>query len=116
MIHDPKDTVRRFTDNRVRGTFQHGANQVQAHYRPFVHADWQQLASATSLVVALDLDGTLLPFAATPHDAIVDAETGALLAAVADAPGVTCGIISGRPRELIGDLVTRFPHVAWAAE
>jgi alpha,alpha-trehalose-phosphate synthase [UDP-forming]/trehalose-phosphatase len=81
-----------------------------------VHADWQQLASATNLVVALDLDGTLLPFAATPHDAVVDAETGALLAAVASAPGVTCGVVSGRPRNLIGDLVTRFPKIVWAAE
>jgi trehalose 6-phosphate synthase len=81
-----------------------------------VHADWQQLASATNLVVALDLDGTLLPFAPSPHEAVVDDETGALLAAVAAAPGVTCGVVSGRPRELVDDLVARFPQIAWAAE
>src|SRR5262249_26819539 len=104
------------TEPSVRDLFQHDARGEQPHYRLFVHADWQQLGSATALVVALDLDGTLLPFAPTPHEAVIDAETGALLAAVASAPGVTCGIVSGPPRPRVEDLVTRFPTVAWAAE
>ncbi len=81
-----------------------------------MHAEWQQLASATSIVAAVDLDGTLIPFAPTPQEAIPDGDTVALLDALAATPGVTLGIISGRPRALIEDLVKRFPRVAFAAE
>jgi trehalose 6-phosphate synthase len=76
----------------------------------------QQLASAGQLVVALDLDGTLLPFAPTPAEARLDGDTAALLAALAATPGITLGIISGRPRSLLEDLPPRFPGVVFAAE
>jgi alpha,alpha-trehalose-phosphate synthase [UDP-forming]/trehalose-phosphatase len=81
-----------------------------------MHAEWQQLASVASLVAAIDLDGTLLPFAPTPHDAVIDPETSELIEALACAPGVTLGIVSGRPRELVEDLARQFPTVAVAAE
>jgi trehalose 6-phosphate synthase len=79
-------------------------------------ADWQQLVATTSLVAAVDLDGTLVPFAPTPREAVVDADTLGLLAALGDAPGVTLGVISGRPRELVEDLAARLPRVTWCAE
>lgn len=79
-------------------------------------AEWTNLASAASIVIALDLDGTLIPFAPTPQDAKLDAQTEALLDALAVAPGVTLGIISGRPRDLVIDLAARFPNIAFAAE
>jgi alpha,alpha-trehalose-phosphate synthase [UDP-forming]/trehalose-phosphatase len=81
-----------------------------------MHAEWQQLASASQLVIALDLDGTLLPFAPTPEEARLDGATAALIDALAATPGVTLGIISGRPRHLVEDLPPRFPTVAFAAE
>src|SRR5437764_14267694 len=81
-----------------------------------MHGEWQHLAQATSLVAAIDLDGTLLPFAPTPQEAVVDATTGALIEALAALPGVTVGILTGRPRELVEDLAVRFPSVAFAAE
>ncbi|MDB4952774.1 MAG: otsA [Myxococcales bacterium] len=81
-----------------------------------MHAEWQHLASAASLVVALDLDGTLLPFAPTPHDAVIDDATAELLQVLGAVPNVTTGIISGRPRELMEDAVRRFPTLAFAAE
>ncbi|HTL35422.1 MAG TPA: trehalose-phosphatase, partial [Kofleriaceae bacterium] len=81
-----------------------------------MHAEWQHLASAASIVIAVDLDGTLIPFAPTPREAIVDDQTGALLEALAATPGVTLGIISGRPRGLVADLSVRFPKIAFAAE
>ena len=62
-----------------------------------MQARWQQLASAGQLVIALDLDGTLLPFAPTPEEARLDGDTAALIAALAASPGVHLGIISGRP-------------------
>src|SRR5262245_30552032 len=76
----------------------------------------QQLGSARALVIALDLDGTLLPFAPTPEEARVDAATAGLLDALAALPGVTVGVISGRPRALVEDLPPRFPSIAFAAE
>ncbi len=81
-----------------------------------MHAEWQQLATAPSIVLALDFDGTLIPFAPTPQEANPDADTIALIEALGSSPGVTVGIISGRPRPLVEDLVTRFPRVAFAAE
>jgi trehalose 6-phosphate synthase len=77
---------------------------------------WQQLGAATSLVVAVDLDGTLIPFAPTPREAVVDGDTLALLAALGSAPGVTLGVISGRQRELVEELATKLPTIAWCAE
>jgi len=79
-------------------------------------AEWQQLPTATALVIALDLDGTLIPFAPTPQEAVIDDATATLLQAVASAPGVTCGIVSGRPRDLMTDLATRLPQLRLAAE
>ncbi|HEY5947987.1 MAG TPA: trehalose-phosphatase, partial [Kofleriaceae bacterium] len=81
-----------------------------------MHAEWQHLASATSIIAAVDLDGTLLPFAPTPHDAKLDDQTAALLEALSNTPGMTMGIISGRPRDLVEDLALRFPKIAFAAE
>ncbi len=81
-----------------------------------MHAEWQHLASAASIVAAIDLDGTLLPFAPTPQDAKLDDQTADLIEKLSVVPGVTMGIISGRPRELVEDLARRFPKVAFAAE
>jgi trehalose 6-phosphate synthase len=81
-----------------------------------MHAEWQNLASAASLIAAIDLDGTLLPFAPTPQEATLDEQTCYLIDALAAVPGMTMGIISGRPRELVEELAQRFPKVAFAAE
>src|SRR5689334_5551691 len=81
-----------------------------------MHAEWQHLASAASIIAAIDFDGTLLPFAPTPQEAKLDDQTASLIEALATTPGITLGIISGRPRDLVTDLAVRFPHVAWAAE
>ena len=77
-----------------------------------MHAEWQHLASAASLIAAVDLDGTLLPFAPTPQEAKIDDQTAALIDALSALPGMTMGIISGRPRDLVEDLAHRFPRVA----
>ncbi|HEY0985528.1 MAG TPA: trehalose-phosphatase [Kofleriaceae bacterium] len=81
-----------------------------------MQAEWQQLATASQLVIALDLDGTLLPFAPTPEEAKLDGATASLIEALAATPGVTVGIISGRPLKLVEDLPPRFPGVAFVAE
>ncbi len=78
--------------------------------------EWEQLAASSHLVIALDLDGTLIPFAPTPAEAVIDGEAAALLEALPQLPNVTVGVITGRPRALVADLVGRFPKVAFAAE
>jgi alpha,alpha-trehalose-phosphate synthase [UDP-forming]/trehalose-phosphatase len=81
-----------------------------------VQAVFQRAASAAQIVLALDLDGTLLPFAPTPQEARVEGEPAALLEELAALPSVTVGLITGRPRELVLDLPARFPQLAIAAE
>ncbi len=56
------------------------------------------------------------PFAPTPHEARVDGDAAALIADLSALPGVTVGVITGRPRELVEDLPPRFPSVVFAAE
>ncbi|MEO8700869.1 MAG: trehalose-phosphatase [Kofleriaceae bacterium] len=77
---------------------------------------WQQLVTASHIITAIDLDGTMIPFAPTPHEARIDGDAAALLDALSNTPGVTVGVITGRPRELVDDLPARFPKVAFAAE
>jgi len=81
-----------------------------------MHAEWQHLASAASIIAAIDIDGTLVPFAPTPQEATLDDATAHLIDALSSSPGVTMGIISGRPRALVEALAQRFPRVAFAAE
>jgi trehalose-phosphatase len=81
-----------------------------------VPREWQHLVSAPQLVVALDLDGTLIPFAPTPHEARVDGDAAQLIADLSALPGVTVGVVTGRPRDLVEDLPARFPRVLYAAE
>ena len=77
---------------------------------------WHALPSAPQLVVALDLDGTLIGYAATPAEAHVDGATAAVVEALAKSPGVLLGIVTGRKRELVEDLPARLPGVPFAAE
>ncbi len=77
---------------------------------------WQRLVTAPQLVAAIDLDGTMIPFAPTPHEARVDGVAAELLTALSQLPGVTVGVISGRPIALMEELPERFPYLLFAAE
>ncbi len=79
-------------------------------------ANLESLIAAPEIVVALDLDGTLVPFAPTPQEAVVDGEPAELLAALSALPGVTVAVVTGRPHELVADLPPRFPNILFAAE
>ncbi|MDB4963522.1 MAG: trehalose-6-phosphate synthase [Myxococcales bacterium] len=81
-----------------------------------MHAEWQQLATVNQLIIALALDGTLLPYAPRPDQAVLDRDTAALLDRLAALPAVTVGVISGRPRALVDGLRARFPTITFAAE
>jgi trehalose 6-phosphate synthase len=78
--------------------------------------DWHALARAPHLGVLSDLDGTLVPFAATLAEAVLDDDGIELLRALAHAPGTTVAVITGRPRAWIAELAARLPEVRWVAE
>jgi trehalose 6-phosphate synthase len=65
------------------------------------HVHWLAFARQTPLALLTDLDGTLIPFAASPEAARPTADLLALLADLACAPGVTLAVVSGRPRDVL---------------
>ncbi len=67
---------------------------------------WVALVRHSPLGVLCDLDGTLVPFAASPQEAKPDAHAVALVEELASLPAVTMAIVSGRPRSW---LETYFP-------
>ena len=60
-----------------------------------------QLRMAPRLLLLLDYDGTLVPFASTPDLAAPDTGLKKLLAALAERPGTVVHVLSGRTRETI---------------
>jgi trehalose-phosphatase len=77
---------------------------------------WRSLARHAPLGILVDLDGTLIPFADRPEDARPGRAHLALLRDLARAPGVSIGIVSGRPRESLESLFAEAPGVWLAAE
>ncbi len=68
--------------------------------RGMVHtAAWMAVARHTPLGILCDLDGTLVPFAASPELARPDADAVKLVTDLASLPGVTVAIVSGRPKD-----------------
>ncbi|HUG53957.1 MAG TPA: bifunctional alpha,alpha-trehalose-phosphate synthase (UDP-forming)/trehalose-phosphatase [Vicinamibacteria bacterium] len=73
-----------------------------------VAAALEAFRASRSRVVLLDYDGTLVPFAPRPADAIPPARVVDLVGRLAAAPGVTAAVVSGRARR---DLETWFGHL-----
>ena len=60
---------------------------------------WISLARHTPLGIVCDLDGTLVPFASAPEEARPTEDVVALTTRLAELPGVTVAIVSGRPKD-----------------
>ncbi|MDQ3367948.1 MAG: trehalose-phosphatase [Myxococcota bacterium] len=76
---------------------------------------WRELVTHDRLALLLDFDGTLVEFAATPADTVLDdvvVETIERLVA----SGVHVSVVSGRPRAAIEPLIPRLPGIWWFAE
>jgi trehalose 6-phosphate synthase len=73
------------------------------------------LARHEQLAVLLDLDGTLIPFAATAAAATLDAAAIEVLRGLRDS-GVRVVIVSGRPRELVEPMRKAVDGLWWVAE
>ncbi|MGE5184505.1 MAG: trehalose-phosphatase [Acidobacteriota bacterium] len=78
-------------------------------------ATCEELAATPVVVLLLDLDGTLIPFAPTPEAATLDAEAIALLEAL-DRADVDIAIVSGRSRAALAPFAELVPHARWIAE
>lgn len=74
-----------------------------------------KLADDAHLTLLLDLDGTLIPFAARTEDAVLDDGAIDLLRALHEA-AVQVVIVSGRPQPLLEPMRALVPHAWWAAE
>ncbi|MCU0682248.1 MAG: trehalose-phosphatase [Polyangiaceae bacterium] len=77
---------------------------------------WLSLAGHEPLAVLLDLDGTLIPFAATPAEARPGPDILALLARLAALPGLSCVVVSGRPRAALAEMFDATPGLTLVAE
>ncbi len=81
---------------------------------------WSELASHRALAVLLDLDGTLVGFAATPEQAVLDDEACAAARALVES-GARVTVVSGRPRSAVDPLIAKLgagvtyfaEHGAW---
>jgi alpha,alpha-trehalose-phosphate synthase [UDP-forming]/trehalose-phosphatase len=74
-----------------------------------------KLVDHADLTLLLDLDGTLIPFAARPEDAKLDSDAASILGALHEA-AVQVVIVSGRPQGLLSPLRALAPHAWWVAE
>ena len=59
---------------------------------------WQSLARHTPLAILTDLDGTLIPLAPTPEEAVPDPALHELLHSLTRLPNVQVIVVGGRPQ------------------
>jgi len=68
--------------------------------RRTVHPEhWTAIARHSPLGILCDLDGTLVPFASSPEAARPDEDAVRLIMGLAELPGVSVAIVSGRPKD-----------------
>jgi trehalose 6-phosphate synthase/phosphatase len=72
------------------------------------------LPSAGSIILLIDYDGTLVPYAETPDEAVPDAELLRLLASLAAHPQVSLHIVSGRSVDTLNRWFWRLKADLWA--
>lgn len=77
---------------------------------------WHEIATGEHLGILVDLDGTLIPFAPTLEEAVLDDASAALLASLAALSGIKVAVVSGRPRSSIEAIAPRVPTALWVAE
>ncbi|MBA3451777.1 MAG: trehalose-phosphatase [Deltaproteobacteria bacterium] len=78
-------------------------------------AEWRSLVTREPVAFLVDIDGTLVDYAATPQLAPLEATTTEVLTELA-ATGAHVVIVSGRPLESVASLVPLVPGATWVAE
>ncbi|MEP7306677.1 MAG: bifunctional alpha,alpha-trehalose-phosphate synthase (UDP-forming)/trehalose-phosphatase [Acidobacteriota bacterium] len=79
-----------------------------------LHRTLRPMLTARPLALVLDYDGTLVPIASTPNQAIPNQRLLRLLGQLADRPDTVVHIVSGRPRELLEAWFGALPIALWA--
>lgn len=79
-------------------------------------AHWLGLAQHATLGVVCDLDGTLLPFTASPAESVLPGALAKLLNDLATLPGVQLVIVSGRLRDQLERIFAPVPGAWLVAE
>ena len=74
----------------------------------------ERASEADRVYLLLDYDGTLVPIAEAPEQALPDAAVMALLTDLCQCPGVEVHIVSGRPREFLEHWFGELPIALWA--
>src|SRR5690606_1719426 len=82
---------------------------------PFAPPFWLDLVKHPRFTLLLDFDGTLVPFAETAEQAMLDPDGTELLEALAQS-GVQVVIVTGRPLALAERVRPSAPHAWWVAE
>jgi trehalose 6-phosphate synthase/phosphatase len=92
-----------------------GSTTASAPHDPDRMASIVERASeADRVYVLLDYDGTLVPIADSPEQALPDAALLELLADLCHCPGVEVHIVSGRPRDFLEEWFGELPIDLWA--
>jgi trehalose 6-phosphate synthase/phosphatase len=74
----------------------------------------EALPAAGPMTLLLDYDGTLVPYAPTPEEAVPDPDLQRLLARLAGQPGIHLHIVSGRSVETIERWFAHLGATLWA--
>ena len=82
---------------------------------PTTDPSWLTAIRSQRIALLLDLDGTMIPFAARPEDANLDAAAIELLGALT-AAGIQIVIVTGRPQRLVEPMCEQVPGAWWFAE
>jgi trehalose 6-phosphate synthase/phosphatase len=96
------------------------ATQVAASAPADIAATVARIAEAPVVLLLLDYDGTLVPFAPTPELAAPDDDLLLLLKALAERPGTRLHLVSGRQRSVLEPWFGHLPvglhaeHGAWS--
>ncbi|MBI3268031.1 MAG: trehalose-phosphatase [Planctomycetes bacterium] len=77
---------------------------------------WQGFVRQSPLAVVTDVDGTLLPFAPRPEEALPGPDVVALLRELAQLQGLTVALASGRTHEDLDRLFGHVPRLLLVAE
>jgi trehalose 6-phosphate synthase/phosphatase len=102
FFYDVDRWAKAFLDRLSTVTRERTATALQAHGGPTeVPKLLERLRAAPRLILLIDYDGTLVPFAQSPELARPDADTLAMLRGLAARPGTEVHIVSGRSRHTL---------------
>lgn len=74
----------------------------------------ERASEAEHVYLLLDYDGTLVPIAESPEQALPDVAVLELLNDLCHCPGVEVHLVSGRPRQFLEEWFAEFPLALWA--